>query len=93
MLYISLIHQVGSRISTSFMGLNGYINFFNSYIDGKHSWFVDLKNGSGSAGTGPAPVTPDTTLTANLNDVFDIITGKMSHFCVLLLVMLFHVWI
>lgn len=47
-------------------------------IDGKHSWFVDLKNGSGSAGNGPAPVTPDATLTANLKDVFDIITGKHS---------------
>lgn len=43
--------------------------------DGKHSWFVDLKSENGNAGTGPAPVTPDATLTANLNDVFDIITG------------------
>lgn len=50
---------------------------FNT-TDGKRSWFVDLKNGSGNAGNGPAPVTPDATLTANLNDVFDIITGKVK---------------
>lgn len=44
--------------------------------DGQHSWFVDLKSGSGSAGYGPPPCNPDTVLTASLNDVFDILTGE-----------------
>lgn len=44
-------------------------------LDGQHSWFVDLKTGTGNAGNGQAPSPPDTILIANLNDVFDVLTG------------------
>lgn len=46
--------------------------------DGQHSWFVDLKTGTGNAGNGQAPSPPDTILVANLNDVFDVLTGKIK---------------
>ncbi|KAK7582190.1 hypothetical protein V9T40_013635 [Parthenolecanium corni] len=46
--------------------------------DGQHSWFVDLKTGTGNAGNGQAPSPPDTILIANLNDVFDVLTGKIK---------------
>lgn len=51
-----------------------YIYFFA--VDGQHSWFVDLKTGTGNAGNGQAPSPPDTILVANLNDVFDVLTGN-----------------
>jgi len=41
-------------------------------------WFVDLKNGGGSAGKGKPSNTPDSTLTMDANDFFEMFSGKLK---------------
>lgn len=41
-------------------------------------WFIDLKNGTGSCGKGPAPENPDATLTMDSKNFFNMFTGKIK---------------
>ncbi|KAF6198406.1 hypothetical protein GE061_008154 [Apolygus lucorum] len=67
---------ISSRMNPDLVKSTGAV--FQFVLTGKEEgkWFIDLKNGDGSAGKGEASSTPDATLTMDSKNFFALFTGK-----------------
>uniref|UniRef100_A0A0A9WUB0 Hydroxysteroid dehydrogenase-like protein 2 n=2 Tax=Lygus hesperus TaxID=30085 RepID=A0A0A9WUB0_LYGHE len=67
---------ISSRMNPDLVKSTGAV--FQFVLTGKEEgkWFIDLKNGDGSAGKGDSPSTPDATLTMDSKNFFALFTGK-----------------
>lgn len=70
--------QIEKLLSTEIVGKTQAVYQFNIEGDEKGTWFLDLKNGSGSCGKGSPQATPDATLTMKSNNFYDMFSGKLK---------------
>ncbi|BET02487.1 SCP-2 sterol transfer family [Nesidiocoris tenuis] len=69
---------ISSRLNPDLVKNTGAVFQFKLTGADEGTWFIDLKNGSGAAGKGEAPSTPDATLTMDGKNFFALFTGKMK---------------
>lgn len=73
-----LFQKIESLLSAEIVGKTQAVYQFNITGDEKGTWFLDLKNGSGSCGAGNAPSQPDAVLTMKSNNFTDMFAGKLK---------------
>ncbi|XP_017009640.2 hydroxysteroid dehydrogenase-like protein 2 [Drosophila takahashii] len=73
-----LFQKIESLLSPEIVAKTQAVFQFNISGAEQGTWFLDLKNGSGSCGSGTPPATPDATLTMNSNNFFDMFSGKLK---------------
>ncbi|KAH8363404.1 hypothetical protein KR084_009629 [Drosophila pseudotakahashii] len=73
-----LFQKIESLLSPEIVSKTQAVFQFNISGAEQGTWFLDLKNGSGSCGSGTPPATPDATLTMNSNNFFDMFSGKLK---------------
>ena len=73
-----LFQKIESLLSVEIVGKTQAVYQFNITGDEKGTWFLDLKNGSGSCGAGNAPTQPDAVLTMKSNNFSDMFAGKLK---------------
>ncbi|GLH12399.1 Peroxisomal multifunctional enzyme type 2 [Gryllus bimaculatus] len=73
-----LFSSIQGSLSNSLVSKVGAVFQFN-LKDGsaEEPWFIDLKNGSGSAGKGKPSADPDATLTMDRQSFFEMFSGKL----------------
>lgn len=67
---------IAGRLSPELVSSTGAVYQFLLTGKDEGKWFIDLKNGSGAAGKGDAPATPDATLSMDSKNFFALFTGK-----------------
>ncbi|CAB0007633.1 unnamed protein product [Nesidiocoris tenuis] len=65
---------ISSRLNPDLVKNTGAVFQFKLTGADEGTWFIDLKNGSGAAGKGEAPSTPDATLTMDGKNFFALFT-------------------
>lgn len=73
-----LFTKIQSLLSVEIVGKTQAVYQFNITGDEKGTWFLDLKNGSGSCGEGGAPCQPDAVLTMKDKNFSDMFAGKLK---------------
>ncbi|XP_039493536.1 hydroxysteroid dehydrogenase-like protein 2 [Drosophila santomea] len=73
-----LFVKIESLLSPEIVSKTQAVFQFNISGAEQGTWFLDLKNGSGSCGAGTPPAAPDATLTMNSNNFFDMFSGKLK---------------
>ncbi|KAL7727507.1 hypothetical protein ACLKA6_002128 [Drosophila palustris] len=73
-----LFKKIESLLSTEIVSKTQAVYQFNINGAEQGTWFLDLKNGTGSCGIGAPPAAPDATLTMNSNNFFDMFSGKLK---------------
>ncbi|XP_075165285.1 hydroxysteroid dehydrogenase like 2 [Haematobia irritans] len=73
-----LFNKIQTLLSTEIVAKVQSVYEFNITGDEKGTWFLDLKNGSGSCGQGSAPTKPDATLTMKSNNFVDMFEGRLK---------------
>ncbi|TMW53257.1 hypothetical protein DOY81_001673 [Sarcophaga bullata] len=73
-----LFQKIEALLSAEIVGKTQAVYQFNITGDEKGTWFLDLKNGSGSCGAGNAPTQPDAVLTMKSNNFSDMFAGKLK---------------
>ncbi|XP_017083018.1 hydroxysteroid dehydrogenase-like protein 2 [Drosophila eugracilis] len=73
-----LFQKIESLLSPEIVSKTQAVFQFNISGAEQGTWFLDLKNGSGSCGSGTPPSNPDATLTMNSNNFFDMFSGKLK---------------
>ncbi|EDX14676.1 hydroxysteroid dehydrogenase-like protein 2 [Drosophila simulans] len=73
-----LFRKIESLLSPEIVSKTQAVFQFNISGAEQGTWFLDLKNGSGSCGAGTPPAVPDATLTMNSNNFFDMFSGKLK---------------
>ncbi|XP_005186558.1 hydroxysteroid dehydrogenase-like protein 2 [Musca domestica] len=74
----NLFNKIQTLISSEIVGKVQAVYEFNITGDEKGTWFLDLKNGSGSCGRGSAPVQPDAVLTMKSKNFTDMFEGRLK---------------
>lgn len=74
----NLFNKIQTLISSEIVGKVQAVYEFNITGDEKSTWFLDLKNGSGSCGRGSAPVQPDAVLTMKSKNFTDMFEGRLK---------------
>lgn len=73
-----LFRKIESLLSPEIVSKTQAVFQFNISGAEQGTWFLDLKNGSGSCGAGTPPAAPDATLTMNSKNFFDMFSGKLK---------------
>ncbi|KAM7343243.1 hydroxysteroid dehydrogenase like 2 [Cochliomyia hominivorax] len=73
-----LFKKIESLLSEEIVGKTQAVYQFNITGNEKGTWFLDLKNGSGSCGEGVAPGQPDAILTMKSQNFSDMFAGKLK---------------
>ncbi|XP_017052685.1 hydroxysteroid dehydrogenase-like protein 2 [Drosophila ficusphila] len=73
-----LFQKIESLLSPEIVSKTQAVFQFNITGAEQGTWFLDLKNGSGSCGSGTPPASPDATLSMNSNNFFDMFSGKLK---------------
>lgn len=73
-----LFRKIESLLSPEIVSKTQAVFQFNISGAEQGTWFLDLKNGSGSCGAGTPPAVPDATLTMNSKNFFDMFSGKLK---------------
>ncbi|XP_034662724.1 hydroxysteroid dehydrogenase-like protein 2 [Drosophila subobscura] len=73
-----LFQKIESLLSPEIVSKTQAVFQFNISGAEEGIWYLDLKNGTGSCGSGTPPTTPDSTLTMNSNNFFDMFSGKLK---------------
>ncbi|EDV53388.1 hydroxysteroid dehydrogenase-like protein 2 [Drosophila erecta] len=73
-----LFQKIESLLSPEIVSKTQAVFQFNISGAEQGTWFLDLKNGSGSCGAGTPPAAPDATLTMNSNNFFDMFSGRLK---------------
>ncbi|KAK9499369.1 hypothetical protein O3M35_002417 [Rhynocoris fuscipes] len=73
-----IFDAIVKRLSPELVKSTNSIFQFNLTGPQESVWFIDLKNGSGSAGKGKPSDKPDATLTMDSQHFFDMFTGKLK---------------
>ncbi|KAH8361779.1 hypothetical protein KR200_009919 [Drosophila serrata] len=73
-----LFKKIESLLSPEIVSKTQAVYQFNISGAEQGTWFLDLKNGSGSCGSGNPSAAPDATLTMNSNNFFDMFSGKLK---------------
>ncbi|KAH8332887.1 hypothetical protein KR074_002340 [Drosophila pseudoananassae] len=73
-----LFKKIESLLSAEIVSKTQAVFQFNISGSEQGTWFLDLKNGTGSCGTGTPPSAPDATLSMNSNNFFDMFSGKLK---------------
>lgn len=73
-----LFKKIESLLSAEIVSKTQAVYQFNITGDEKGTWFLDLKNGSGSCGEGAAPGQPDAVLTMKSQNFSDMFAGKLK---------------
>ncbi|KAH8382681.1 hypothetical protein KR009_004828 [Drosophila setifemur] len=73
-----LFKKIESLLSTEIVSKTQAVFQFNISGAEQGTWFLDLKNGTGSCGSGTPPSTPDATLSMNSNNFFDMFAGNLK---------------
>ncbi|XP_052858537.1 hydroxysteroid dehydrogenase-like protein 2 [Drosophila gunungcola] len=73
-----LFQKIESLLSPEIVSKTQAVFQFNITGAEQGTWFLDLKNGSGSCGSGTPPAAPDATLSMNSNNFFDMFSGKLK---------------
>ncbi|XP_012262596.2 hydroxysteroid dehydrogenase-like protein 2 [Athalia rosae] len=69
---------IQANLSSDLVNKTGAIFQFNVKGDEASTWFIDLKNGKGSAGKGEPGQPADTTLTMDSENFFAMFSGKLK---------------
>ncbi|XP_013106683.1 hydroxysteroid dehydrogenase-like protein 2 [Stomoxys calcitrans] len=73
-----LFEKIQTLLSPEIVGKVQAVYEFHITGDEKGTWFLDLKNGSGSCGQGSAPSQPDASLTMKSKNFVDMFEGKLK---------------
>lgn len=73
-----LFRKIESLLSPEIVSKTQAVFQFNISGAEQGTWFLDLKNGTGSCGAGTPPAVPDATLTMNSKNFFDMFSGKLK---------------
>lgn len=73
-----LFDKIKSILSEEIVKKTDAIYQFNIEGDEEGTWFLDLKNGNGSCGSGAPATLPDATLTMKGQNFFDMFAGKLK---------------
>ncbi|EDV43876.1 uncharacterized protein Dana_GF16296 [Drosophila ananassae] len=73
-----LFQKIESLLSAEIVSKTQAVFQFNISGSEQGTWFLDLKNGTGSCGSGTPPSAPDATLSMNSNNFFDMFSGKLK---------------
>ncbi|KAH8292325.1 hypothetical protein KR054_008512 [Drosophila jambulina] len=73
-----LFQKIESLLSPEIVSKTQAVYQFNISGAEQGTWFLDLKNGSGSCGSGTPSAAPDATLSMNSNNFFDMFSGKLK---------------
>lgn len=73
-----VFERIEKILSPEIVGKVQAVYQFNLNGDEEGTWFLDLKNGSGSCGKGAPSATPDATLTMRSNNFYDMFNGKLK---------------
>eukprot|EP00099_Drosophila_melanogaster_P023736 NP_651578.1 uncharacterized protein Dmel_CG5590 [Drosophila melanogaster] len=73
-----LFRKIESLLSPEIVSKTQAVFQFNISGAEQGTWFLDLKNGSGSCGAGTPTAAPDATLTMNSKNFFDMFSGKLK---------------
>lgn len=73
-----LFDKIKSLLSADIVAKVQAVYEFNITGDEEGTWFLDLKNGSGSCGRGSAPIQPDACLTMKSKNFTDMFEGKLK---------------
>ncbi|CAK9811677.1 Hydroxysteroid dehydrogenase-like protein 2 [Anthophora plagiata] len=73
-----IFNAIKQNLNSELVNKTGAIFQFNVKGDEAGIWFVDLKNGKGSAGKGEPSHPPDATLTMDSQNFFAMFSGKLK---------------
>ncbi|EDW80878.1 uncharacterized protein Dwil_GK11762 [Drosophila willistoni] len=73
-----LFKKIESLLSPEIVSKTQAVFQFNISGDEEGTWFLDLKNGTGSCGSGTPSAAPDATLVMNSKNFFDMFAGKLK---------------
>nr|XP_041633454.1 hydroxysteroid dehydrogenase-like protein 2 [Drosophila kikkawai] len=73
-----LFQKIESLLSPEIVSKTQAVFQFNISGAEQGTWFLDLKNGSGSCGSGTPSAAPDATLSMNSENFFNMFSGKLK---------------